>query len=198
MTNLKRAIWATTALVGGVLAATAASAQSTGSETFEEDTVAEVIVTGARGPANVDGLAVEETVTRARSTLTGEYLESQQPGQSVLASIAILPGVTFSNSDSYGASGGDITVRGFDSNRISLNLDGIQLNDTGNYAIYSNQQLDPELIERVGVNQGSTDVDSRRPRPPVVRSTWSPAVPARTWASLSSRRLVRSTIAVSS
>ena len=160
MTNLKRAIWATTALVGGVLAATAASAQSTGSETFEEDTVAEVIVTGARGPANVDGLAVEETVTRARSTLTGEYLESQQPGQSVLASIAILPGVTFSNSDSYGASGGDITVRGFDSNRISLNLDGIQLNDTGNYAIYSNQQLDPELIERVGVNQGSTDVDS--------------------------------------
>lgn len=160
MTNLKRAMWATTALVGGVLAASAASAQSTGSAAFEEDNVAEVVVTGQRGPANVDGLAVEETVTRARSTLTGEYLESQQPGQSVLASIAILPGVSFSNSDSYGSSGGDITVRGFDSNRISLNLDGIQLNDTGNYAIYSNQQLDPELIERVGVNQGSTDVDS--------------------------------------
>ncbi|HRH20521.1 MAG TPA: TonB-dependent receptor [Brevundimonas sp.] len=160
MNNLKRAMWASTALVGGVLMATAASAQSTGSESFEADTVAEVVVTGQRGPANVDGLAVEETVTRARSTLTGEYLESQQPGQSVLASIAILPGVTFSNSDAYGSSGGDITVRGFDSARVSLNLDGIQLNDTGNYAIYSNQQLDPELIERVGVNQGSTDVDS--------------------------------------
>jgi len=160
MTNLKRTMWATTALVGGVLAATAASAQSTGSAAFEEDSVSEVVVTGARGATNVDGLAVEETVTRARSTLTSEYLQTQQPGQSVLASIAILPGVTFSNSDSYGSSGGDITVRGFDSNRISLNLDGIQLNDTGNYAIYSNQQLDPELIERVGVNQGSTDVDS--------------------------------------
>ena len=49
MTNLKRAFWATTALVGGVLAATAASAQSTGSTTFEdEDTVEEVVVTGYR------------------------------------------------------------------------------------------------------------------------------------------------------
>ena len=161
MTNLKRAFWATTALVGGVLAATAASAQSTGSETFEgDDVVEEVVVTGARGPQNVDGLAVDETVTRARSTLTQEYLETQQPGQSVLQSLNILPGVTFNNSDAYGSSGGDIVVRGFDAARISLNVDGIQLNDTGNYAIYSNQMVDPELLDRVSVNQGSTDVDS--------------------------------------
>ncbi|WP_296815811.1 TonB-dependent receptor [Brevundimonas sp.] len=162
MNNLKRAFWATTALVGGVLAATAASAQSTGSETFEENTttVGEVVVTGARGPANVDGLAVAETVTRARSTLTQEYLETQQPGQTVLQSLNILPGVTFNNQDAYGGSGGDITIRGFDAQRISLNLDGIQLNDTGNYQIYSNQQVDPELFDRVSVNQGTTDVDS--------------------------------------
>lgn len=159
MTNLKRAIWATTALVGGVLAATAASAQSTGSSAFEEEVTA-VVVTGQRGPANVDGLAVEETVTRARSTLTSDYIETQQAGQTILQTINILPGVTFNNSDAYGSAGGDITVRGFDANRISLNLDGIQLNDTGNYSIYSNQQLDPELIDRVSVNQGSTDVDS--------------------------------------
>ena len=161
MNNLKRAFWATTALAGGVLMATAASAQSTGSEVFEESTtVGEVVVTGQRGPANVDGLAVEETVTRARSTVTQEYLETQQPGQTVLQSINILPGVTFNNSDAYGGSGGDIVIRGFDANRISLNIDGIQLNDTGNYAIYSNQQVDSELLDRVSVNQGSTDVDS--------------------------------------
>jgi iron complex outermembrane receptor protein len=34
------------------------------------------------------------------------------------------------------------------------------LNDTGNYALYSNQLLDPELIDNVNVNLGSTDVDS--------------------------------------
>ncbi len=160
MTNLKRAFWATTALVGGVLAATAASAQSTGSEAFEEGTVEQVVVTGYRGPSTVDGLAADETVTRARSTITGEYIETQQPGQTVLQTINILPGVTFSNNDAYGSSGGDITIRGFDANRISLNIDGIQLNDTGNYAIYSNQMVDPELLDRVSVNQGSTDVDS--------------------------------------
>ena len=161
MTNLKRAFWATTALVGGVLAATAASAQSTGSETFEnDDVVEEVVITGYRGPQSVDGLAVAETVTRARSTLTQEYLETQQPGQSVLQTLNILPGVTFNNNDPYGGSGGDIVVRGFDAQRVSLNLDGIQLNDTGNYQIYSNQQVDPELFERVSVNQGTTDVDS--------------------------------------
>lgn len=162
MNNLKRAFWATSALVGGVLMATAASAQSTGTEAFEEEatTVGEVVVTGTRGPQNVDGLAVDETVTRARATITQEYLETQQPGQTFLQSINILPGVTFNNVDGYGSSGGDIVVRGFDSQRISLNLDGIQLNDTGNYAIYSNQQVDSELLERVSVNQGSTDVDS--------------------------------------
>lgn len=159
MSNLKRAFWATTALVGGVLAATAASAQSTGSEAFEEE-VEQVVITGYRGPQSVDGLAVEETVTRARSTLTQEYLETQQPGQTVLQSLNIMPGVTFSNQDPYGGSGGDIVIRGFDAQRISLNLDGIQLNDTGNYQIYSNQQLDPELIDRASVNQGTTDVDS--------------------------------------
>jgi iron complex outermembrane receptor protein len=41
-----------------------------------------------------------------------------------------------------------------------LTFDGIPLNDTGNYAIYSNQQIDPELIDAVDVNLGTTDVDS--------------------------------------
>jgi iron complex outermembrane receptor protein len=41
-----------------------------------------------------------------------------------------------------------------------LTIDGIQLNDSGNYAIFSGQQIDPELIEQVNVNLGTTDVDS--------------------------------------
>jgi len=39
-------------------------------------------------------------------------------------------------------------------------LDGIQLNDTGNYAIFTNQQVDPEIVDRIGVNLGTSDVDS--------------------------------------
>jgi hypothetical protein len=36
----------------------------------------------------------------------------------------------------------------------------LPLNDSGNYQIYPGQQLDPELIEQVNVNLGTTDVDS--------------------------------------
>jgi iron complex outermembrane receptor protein len=156
MMNRKRVFWASTALFTGMLLAGAASAQSTGTEATE---VEQVVVTGAR-VRQVDGLAVAQQVGKSRSTVTQEYLSTQTPGNTPLAMLNLQPGVNFTNNDPFGASGGDITIRGFDSQRISLNLDGIQLNDTGNYAIYSNQQPDPETLERVSINQGTTDVDS--------------------------------------
>lgn len=157
MTNRKRVFWATTALCNGLLLANAASAQSTGTEAAELD---EVVVTGATGPRNVDGLAVAETVAKTRNTITQEFIATQTPGQTILQTLNLTPGLSFTNSDSYGSSGGNIRLRGFDGNRVSLTFDGIPLNDTGNYATYTNQQLDPELIERASVNTGSTDVDS--------------------------------------
>ncbi|GAA0651289.1 TonB-dependent receptor domain-containing protein [Brevundimonas lenta] len=160
MTNRKRAFWATTALFSGLLLAGAASAQSTGSQTVEATELGEVVVTGTRGPRNIGGAIVAEQVGKSRSTITQDFISTQAAGQTVLQSLNLMPGVNFTNQDAYGNSGGDITIRGFDAQRISLNLDGIQLNDTGNYQIYSNQQLDPELLERASVNQGTTDVDS--------------------------------------
>src|SRR3546814_13371961 len=48
----------------------------------------------------------------------------------------------------------------FGADRVSQTLDGLPLNDSGNYALYTNQQVDSEVIEQVNVNLGSTDVDS--------------------------------------
>lgn len=162
MMNRKRLFWATTALIGGVVAAGSASAQSTGTEALENRaaTVAEVVVTGVRGPFTTDGTIVAETVAKSRSTITQEFISTQTPGQTILQTLNLVPGLNFTNSDPYGSSGGNVRLRGFDGNRVSLTFDGIPLNDTGNYAIYTNQQLDPELIERASVNQGTTDVDS--------------------------------------
>ena len=89
----------------------------------------------------------------------GAINRQQSPGQTILNTINLIPGVNFTRSDAYGSSGGNIRIRGFDGNRISLTFDGVPLNDSGNYAIFSNQQLDPELIEQVNVNLG---VDRRR------------------------------------
>lgn len=160
MMNRKRVFWATSALCSGLLLAGAASAQSTGTEATEATSLGEVVVTGARGPRNIDGLAVAETVAKTRNTITQEFIETQTPGQTILQTLNLTPGLSFTNTDPYGSSGGNIRLRGFDGARVSLTFDGIPLNDTGNYSAYTNQQLDPELIERASVNTGSTDVDS--------------------------------------
>ncbi|MBB4798160.1 iron complex outermembrane receptor protein [Brevundimonas bullata] len=157
MTNRKQLFWATTALMSGLLMAGAASAQSTGTEATE---VSDVVVTGQRGPRNIEGLAVAETVAKTRNTINQEFIATQGAGQTILQVLNLTPGLSFTNADPYGSSGGNIRLRGFDGNRVSLTFDGIPLNDTGNYASYTNQQMDPELIERASVNTGSTDVDS--------------------------------------
>ncbi|MDO9587715.1 MAG: TonB-dependent receptor [Brevundimonas sp.] len=157
MTNRKRVFWATTALFSGLMVASAASAQSTGTEAAE---LSEVVVTGQAGPRNINGLAVAETVAKTRNTIEQEFISTQTPGQTILQTLNLTPGLSFTNADPYGSSGGNIRLRGFDGNRVSLTFDGIPLNDTGNYATYTNQQLDPELIQRASVNTGTTDVDS--------------------------------------
>ena len=132
-----------------------AMAQSTGSQDFEE----EIVVTGTLTAQEVAGFQAPNA-TKSKAVLTQEFIEKQNPGQTILDTINQIPGVSFQNNDAYGSSGGTLTIRGFDSSRISLTIDGIPLNDSGNYAIYSNQQLDPELIDQVNVNLGTTDVDS--------------------------------------
>lgn len=161
MTNRKRAFWATTALFTGLLVAGAASAQSTGTVATEGAAELDtVIVTGSRGPANIDGVIVAETVAKTRSSISQEFIATQTSGQTILQTLNLVPGLNFVNADPYGNSGGNIRLRGFDGNRVSLTFDGMPLNDTGNYAVFTNQQLDSELIERASVNQGTTDVDS--------------------------------------
>jgi iron complex outermembrane recepter protein len=132
-----------------------AYAQSTGSIDFDDE---EIVVTGT-SVSDVAGIQAPDT-SKAKAVLGQEVIERQNPGQTILDTVNLIPGVTFTNNDAYGSSGGQLTIRGFSQDRISLTFDGIPLNDSGNYQIYSGQQLDPELIEQVNVNLGTTDVDS--------------------------------------
>ena len=137
-----------------VLMPSTAFAQSTGTVTTEE----QIVITGSR-TRNVGGIQVPDT-TKAKAVVTSELINRQQSGQTILNVINLVPSVNFTNSDPYGSSGGNIRIRGFDGNRISVTFDGVPLNDSGNYAIFSNQQLDPELVEQINVGLGVTDVDS--------------------------------------
>nr|WP_265571523.1 TonB-dependent receptor [Sphingomicrobium nitratireducens] len=132
----------------------AAFAQSTGSVDFEET----IVVTGARSQ-DVDGFKIPDT-TKPKQVLEQEVLARQQPGQTPLDAANLVPGVSFTSNDAYGGSGGEVIIRGFSDSRVSVTFDGIPTNDSGNYEVYTSQQLDGELIEQVNVNLGTTDVDS--------------------------------------
>jgi iron complex outermembrane receptor protein len=147
----KSVILAGTALMS-VFAATTALAQSTATQEVEV-----VVVKGAKkglGPIN------KETGTKTKTAIGQAYIGAQTAGQTIAETLNLAPGYNFTNNDPYGSSGGNVRLRGLDGARVSLTMDGVQLNDAGNYAIYTNQQLDPELIQSATVITGATDVDS--------------------------------------
>ncbi|OBX19425.1 TonB-dependent receptor [Erythrobacter sp. QSSC1-22B] len=134
----------------------AAHAQSTGSVDFDESNV--IIVSGARDTA-VGGVEIPDS-PKAKVQIGSELIGRQTPGQTINDTLNLVPGVSFTNNDPFGSLGGNFTIRGFSSDRISQTFDGVPLNDSGNYALYTNQMLDPEIIEFATVTLGSTDVDS--------------------------------------
>lgn len=133
----------------------AAHAQSTGSLDFDDSVI---IVSGQRDRA-VGGVEIPDS-PKSKVELDRELLLRQTPGQTVNDIINLVPGVSFTNNDPFGSQGGSFTIRGFGADRISQTVDGIPLNDSGNYALYTNQQQDPETLDSVTVALGSTDVDS--------------------------------------
>jgi len=132
-----------------------ASAQSSGTQALEE-----ITVVGRSQKRVVSPLIAPEVATKARSSINQDFILRQAPGQTVLQNVNLLPGLNFTNNDAYGNSGGNIRLRSYDGPRVSLTLDGMPLNDSGNYAIFSNQLVDGEVLDKATVNSGTTDVDS--------------------------------------
>jgi iron complex outermembrane receptor protein len=149
------AIAASTGAMAIATIATPALAQSSGTLDFDKD----IVVTGSATPKGISGVVVPDT-SKAKGELTQDWIQHQVPGQSINEMINYLPGVSFQNGDPYGSTSGTLSIRGFDSTRISETFDGMTLNDDGGYALYSGELLDSEVIDKVTVNLGTTDVDS--------------------------------------
>src|ERR1700759_5683526 len=153
MTNFSKFLLAGARPLVLLAVSSAALAQSTGTQEIETVTVTAQL-------QNTNGLMNAQPISKEQSVVTNEFLQTQAAGQTVFQALNMMPGINFTNNDPYGTSGGNIRMHGQDGNHISVTLDGMQLNDTGNYALYTNQMLDPEVVDRVTANQGSTDVDS--------------------------------------
>jgi len=152
--RLNRALCATTALATGLLIATGALAQSTGTQ------VQELVVTGSRGLPDTGGLAQQVQVAKDESVITQQFIKSQIGTSNFAQLINLLPGVTYSSEDPTGILSGDFRMHGLDCNHLSVTIDGAPVNDSGNYACFPGEYLVAELTDHIKVDIGATDVDS--------------------------------------
>lgn len=106
------------------------------------------------------GLMVAEEAPKARSTITAEELEKQRPSGNAYEALEMLPSVNSYNHDATGLFGGGLTLRGFNSDQIGATINGVPVNDSGNFAVYPQEYVDQENTCSEFVTQGSTDVDS--------------------------------------
>ena len=115
---------------------------------------------GVQGKATAGGgYMVQEESIKARSTVTKEALDKQIATGNAIDKLKYTPGLNISSEDNTGLSGFRFTMRGLNSDQVGMSVDGMPINDSGNYALYSNLLGDPENIDQIFVTQGSAESD---------------------------------------
>ncbi|MGY2289790.1 TonB-dependent receptor family protein [Pseudomonas sp. SDO528_S397] len=115
---------------------------------------------GVQGKATAGGgYMVAEESAKGRSTVTKEALDKQTATGNAIDKLKYTPGLNISSEDNTGLSGFRFTMRGMNSDQIGMSVDGMPINDSGNYALYSNLLGDPENIDQIFVTQGSSEAD---------------------------------------
>ena len=106
------------------------------------------------------GMMVQEESAKARSTITKEAMQKQaNSAGNALDRLKYSPGLNVNSNDSSGLSGVDYTMRGMNSDQIGLSMDGIPINDSGNYAVYPNLVGDEDNLQEIFITQGSSEAD---------------------------------------
>ncbi len=106
------------------------------------------------------GQMLNEDTTKARSTVTRAATEKDRATGNPYQAIALLPGINTFNQDATGLFGGGLTMRGFNSDQIGLTINGVPVNDSGNYAAFPQEYVDQENACTQSVAQGSADFEA--------------------------------------
>lgn len=112
-----------------------------------------------KGQSLGGGLMVQEDSSKARSTLTKEAMDKAPGASNAIDMLKYTPGMNVNSNDASGLSGIDYTMRGMNADQIGLSMDGIPINDSGNYAVYPNLLGDADNLEQIFVTQGSSEAD---------------------------------------
>jgi iron complex outermembrane receptor protein len=106
------------------------------------------------------GLIQQEETPKARSSVTKEAIDRLAPSNNVFQAINLLPGVSTMNYDATGLFGGNLRVRGFNTDQMGFTLDGAPVNDSGSFSIFPTEYIDNENLEEIFVTQGSADTEA--------------------------------------
>ena len=115
---------------------------------------------GVNGQDLGGGYMIPEEATKTRSTVTRDAIAKQSPTANPYQLINLLPGVNQSSTDNTGLNGGNIKIRGYNSDQLGLTIEGMPVNDSGNYALYPQEYVDAENIDQISIAQGAPDLDS--------------------------------------
>lgn len=106
------------------------------------------------------GLLVEDDGAKARSTVTKAAIDKKRPTSNPFQLLNMEPGVNASSYDATGLFGGNLRVRGFNSDQMGFTINGAPVNDSGNFAVYPQEYSDSENLCELFVTQGSVDTDA--------------------------------------
>ena len=122
--------------------------------------VGKVTVQGDAGGGQSTGLIQQEESAKARSSVNRDYMDKQSTTSNPFQMINLLPGVNSYDNDGTGLFGGNVRVRGFNSDQLGFTVNGAPVNDSGSFAVYPQEYTDVENLCDIFVTQGSTDTEA--------------------------------------
>lgn len=121
--------------------------------------IGKIQVEGTEGPS-ASGLIAPESTPKARSAVDKAYIEKKSPTENPFQSLSLLPGVATNSTDASGLFGGAIRVRGFNSDQLGFTVNGVPVNDSGNFAVFPQEYTDSENLCNIFLTQGAADNDA--------------------------------------
>ena len=121
--------------------------------------VGKITVTG-EGDKLGAGLIIDEDTPKAKSTVTKAQLDKIRSSSNPYQALNLLPGVNASSFDATGLFGGNLRVRGFNSDQMGFTINGAPVNDSGSFAVFPQEYTDTENLCELFVTQGATDVEA--------------------------------------
>ncbi len=118
-----------------------------------------IMIVGEGGKLGAGQMLNEDSV-KGRSSVTKAATEKNLATGNPYQALALLPGINTYSHDATGLFGGGLTIRGFGSDQLGFTINGVPVNDSGNFAVYPQEYIDQENVCTQSVSQGNPDADA--------------------------------------